>query len=232
VGFIRTEEGRIEKTPDRQVQQAIVSVFRKFQQLGSARQATIWFREEQILLPKTKPGTAGQEVIWGVPSSGRIRQMLKNPCYAGTFSYGRTAVRTRIEEGRTRQSSRYRKPKDEWKVLLIGHHPGYISWEEDLENQQRLEANVAMYEGEGSGAAKMGAALLSGLLRCGRCGRKLQVVYSGTSGRVPRYVCRGDRGDRESSRCFTVGSLRLDRAVAQSVLAAIRPAGMRRDRRR
>jgi DNA invertase Pin-like site-specific DNA recombinase len=226
VGFTRTEDGRIEKTPDRQVQQAIVSVFRKFQQLGSARQATIWFREEQILVPKTKPGTAGQEVIWGVPSSGRIRQMLKNPCYAGTFAYGKTAARTRIEDGRARQSSRYRKPQNEWKVLLIGHHPGYISWEEYLENQQRLEANVAMYEGEGSGAAKLGAALLSGLLRCGRCGRKLQVVYSGTSGRVPRYVCRGDRGDRESSRCLTVGSLRLDRAVAQSVLAAIRPAGI------
>jgi DNA invertase Pin-like site-specific DNA recombinase len=226
VGFIRTEEGRIEKTPDRQVQQAIVSVFRKFQQLGSARQATIWFREEQIPVPKTKPGTAGQEVIWGVPSSGRIRQMLKNPCYAGTFAYGKTAARTRIEDGRARQSSRYRKPQNEWKVLLIGHHPGYISWEEYLENLQRLEANVAMYEGEGSGAAKLGAALLSGLLRCGRCGRKLQVVYSGTSGRVPRYVCRGDRGDRESSRCLTVGSLRLDRAVAQSVLAAIRPAGI------
>jgi DNA invertase Pin-like site-specific DNA recombinase len=226
VGFIRTEDGRIEKTPDRQVQQAIVSVFRKFQQLGSARQATIWFREEQILVPKTKPGTGGQEVIWGVPSNGRIRQMLKNPCYAGTFAYGKTAARTRIEDGRARQSSRYRKPQNEWKVLLIGHHPGYISWEEYLENQQRLEANVAMYEGEGSGAAKLGAALLSGLLRCGRCGRKLQVVYSGTSGRVPRYVCRGDRGDRESSRCLTVGSLRLDRAVAQSVLAAIRPAGI------
>jgi hypothetical protein len=95
-----------------------------------------------------------------------------------------------------------------------------------LENQQRLEANVASYEGEGSGAAKLGAALLSGLLRCGQCGRKLQVVYSGTSGRVPRYVCRGDRGDRESSRCLTMGSLRLDRAVAQSVLAAIQPAGI------
>ena len=226
VGFIRTEEGQIEKTPDRQVQQAIVSVFRKFQQLGSARQATIWFREERILVPKTKPGTAGQEVIWGLPSSGRIRQMLKNPCYAGAFAYGKTAARTRVEEGRARQSSRFRKPQKEWKVLLLGHHPGYISWEEYLENQQRLETNVAMYEGESSGAVKLGAALLSGLLRCGRCGRKLQVVYSGSSGRVPRYVCRGDRGDRESSRCLTVGSLRLDRAVAQSVLAAIQPAGI------
>jgi len=54
VGFIRTEEGRIEKTPDRQVQQVIASVFHKFRQLGSARQATIWFRAEQIPIPRSQ----------------------------------------------------------------------------------------------------------------------------------------------------------------------------------
>ena len=225
VGFVRSEDGRIEKTPDRQVQQAIGNVFQKFQQLGSARQATIWFREERISVPHVKPGTAGREVTWTLPSSGRIRQMLKNPCYGGAFAYGKTAPHTVIEEGRVRQRSRYRKPQKEWKVLLLDHHSGYISWEKYLENQQRLEANVA-WDGEGSGAPKVGSALLSGLLRCGRCGRKLQVAYSGNGGRVPRYVCRGDRGDRGSSACFTMGSLRVDRAVVHSVLAAIQPAGI------
>jgi hypothetical protein len=108
----------------------------------------------------------------------------------------------------------------------MDHHPGYISWEEYLENQRQLEANVAWSSSESSGAAKLGAALLSGLLRCGRCGRKMQVVYSGSNGRVPRYVCHGDRGDRGSGHCFTVGSLRLDRAVVQSVLTAIQAAGI------
>jgi DNA invertase Pin-like site-specific DNA recombinase len=226
VGFVRSEEGQIEKTPDRQVQQAITSVFQKFQQLGSARQATIWFREEQIPLPLAKPGTGGREVIWALPTSGRIRQMLKNACYAGAFAYGKTAPRMVIEEGRARQRSRYKKPQNEWKVLLVDHHPGYISWEDYSENQRRLEANVAWGDGEGSGAAKVGAALLSGLLRCGRCGRKLQVAYSGNSGRVPRYVCKGDRGDRGSSACLTMGSLRVERAVVHRVLAAIQPAGI------
>src|SRR5271156_3841331 len=224
VGFIRTEEGQIEKTPDRQVQQAITTVFQKFQQLGSARQATIWFREEQIPLPHAKPGTAGRGVMWALPSSGRIRQMLRNPCYAGAFAYGKTAPRTVIEKGRGRQRSRYRKPQNEWKVLLVDHHSGYISWEEYLENLRRLEANVPWGDGEGSGAAKLGAALLSGLLRCGRCGRKLQVAYSGNDGRVPRYVCHGDRGNRGSNGCLTVGRLRADRAVVRRVLAAIQPA--------
>jgi DNA invertase Pin-like site-specific DNA recombinase len=226
VGFIRTEEGRVEKTPDRQVQQAIATVFQKFHQLGSARQATIWFREEQIPLPQVKGGTAGKEVFWALPSSGRILQMLRNPCYGGAFAYGKTAPRTVIEDGRARHQSRYRKPQNEWKVLLVDNHSGYISWEEYLENQRRLEANVAWGDGEGSGAAKAGAALLSGLLRCGRCGRKLQVVYSGNGGRVPRYGCRGDRGYRGSSSCLTIGSLRVDRVVVHSVLAAIQPAGI------
>ena len=69
--------------------------------------------------------------------------MLNNPCYAGGFAYGKTGARPVIEQGRARQLSRYRKPHDEWKMLLVDHHPGYISWEEYLENR-RLEANVAM----------------------------------------------------------------------------------------
>jgi DNA invertase Pin-like site-specific DNA recombinase len=225
-GFIRTEEGRLEKTPDRQVQQAISTVFQKFHQLGSARQATIWFREEQIPLPHVKGATAGKEVIWALPSSGRILQMLRNPCYGGAFAYGKTAPKIVIEDGRARHQSRFRKPQNEWKVLLIDHHPGYISWEEYLENQKRLEANVAWGDGESSGAVKAGTALLSGLLRCGRCGRKLQVVYSGNGGRVPRYGYRGDRGNRGSGSCLTIGSLRVDRAVVHNVLAAIQPAGI------
>ena len=226
VGFVRNEEDRIEKTPDRQVQQAVATVFQKFRQYGSARQATIWFREEQIPVPHVKPGTSGNEIVWALPRSGRLLQMLRNPCYAGAFAYGKTAGRTVIEQGRARQGTRYRKPQNEWKVLIADHHSGYISWEEYVQNQHQLDSNALCGDGESSGAAKSGAALLSGLLRCGRCGRKLQVVYSGNKGRVPRYICKGDRGDRGSARCQTVGSLRLDRAVVACVLDVIQPVGI------
>jgi Recombinase zinc beta ribbon domain len=109
---------------------------------------------------------------------------------------------------------------------MLEQHPGYITWEVFLHNQQLLEANCAMPEEAAGGAAKRGPALLSGLLRCGRCGRKLQVVYSGTTGRVPRYVCRGGRVDRGSSSCLTVGGLRVDQAVTAAVLEALQPAGV------
>ena len=62
VGFVRTPEGQIEKSPDRQVQQAIEAVCSRFNQLGSERQTVLWFRQEQILLPQVQPGSQGQRI--------------------------------------------------------------------------------------------------------------------------------------------------------------------------
>jgi Recombinase zinc beta ribbon domain len=68
--------------------------------------------------------------------------------------------------------------------------------------------------------------LLSGLLRCGRCGRKMHVLYSGRRGEVARYGCSGGRELRGSSSCLSVGSLRTDGAVVEQVLEAIEPVGI------
>ncbi len=226
VGFVRTEEHRIEKTPDREVQRAIDGVFRKFVELGSARQTTLWYWHEELLLPHVIPGTAGREVAWRRPTGHRVNQILKNPCYAGAFAYGRTAVQTVLREGRARQGSRRRKPQSQWKVLILDAHPGYISWEDYLRNQRMLEENAAERGAAHRGAAKGGPALLAGLLRCGRCGRKLHVNYGGKSGRVPRYACSGSRVEHGSAPCLSAGGLRLDAAVVREVLSAIQPVGI------
>jgi len=226
VGFVRTRDDRIEKHADRHVQHAVAGVFQKFRELGSARQTMLWYHEAQLPLPEVCPGTLGQDILWRLPSEHRIHQMLRNPCYAGALVYGRTAAKIVIVDGRARQSHRQRQPVAQWRILLLDNHSGYISWEEFLHIQQLLEANRHRLQGEAGGAAKRGPALLSGLLRCGRCGRKLYVAYSGTTGRVPRYICHGGRINRGSSSCLTVGGLRVDRAVEAAVLDAIQPAGV------
>jgi len=226
VGYVRTETAALEMNPDRQVQEALRGVFAKFRQLGSARQVLLWYHEEQIALPHAVPATAGREVVWKVPAGGRILQILKNPCYAGAFAHGQREARTVVRDGRAHTSHGHRKPLEQWDVLIQDHHPGYISWAEYLHNQKVLEANAAMSSPQHSGAAKGGPALLSGLLRCGRCGRLLQVAYSGTDGRVPRYNCRGDRTLRGSGSCLTAGAGRLDEAVSREVLAALQPVGI------
>lgn len=226
-GFVRSKEGLIEKTPDRQVQQAITMVLIKFRQLRSARQTLIWLREEKLLLPVAQPGTAGQEIRWRPPTLSRVHQILRNPCYAGAFAFGRTATKMIISEGRVRRStSRQYRSQAEWEVLITEHHAGYISWTEYLENRQTMAKNVARRQTEQSGAIKKGPALLSGLLRCGKCGRKLRVGYSGSHGEVGRYLCCGRREERGSGSCFSMGSLKVDQMVVDQLLEAIAPGGI------
>jgi DNA invertase Pin-like site-specific DNA recombinase len=226
VGCVRTRDDRIEKIADRQVQHAVAGVFQKVRELGSARQTMFWYREAQLPLPEVRPGTLGRDILWRLPSEHRIHQMLRNPGYAGALVYGRTAAKTVIVDGRARQSHRQKQPVGQWRILLLDNHAGYISWEDFLHTQQLLEANRNRQQGGAGGAAKRGPVLLSGLLLCGCCGQKLYVAYSGTTGRVPRYICHGGRVDRGFSSCLTVGGLRVDRAVETAVLDAIQPAGV------
>ena len=226
VGFIRNEDQQIEKSPDRQVQEAITGLFRKFRELGTARQAMLWYCNEQVLLPEAVVGTAGREIRWQLPSRQRIGVMLKNPCYAGAFAYGRTTAHAVVRDGRAQRQGRRKKPMEQWTVLILDHHSGYISWQEFLENQQLLEANRTMAWGSATGPARNGSALLVGLLRCGRCGRKLFTRYGGVNGDVPQYRCRGETRNHPKAICFSGGGLRLDQAVTRTVLEAVRPAGV------
>jgi DNA invertase Pin-like site-specific DNA recombinase len=226
VGLVRTEDDRLEKTPDRRVQEAVAGVFRKFRELGSARQTMLWYRGEDVLVPRAVAGPCGRAVVGRLPTSSRIRQMLTNPTDAGVLAYGRTATRTVVEQGRARQAGRRRKPRDQWKVLILDNHAGYIGWEEYQWHLRMLAENSAMRAGQTGGAARGGGARLSGLLRCGRCGRQLVVGYSGNTGNVPRYLCQGGRVDRGSAACQSLGAARVDSAVCEPLLEAVQPAGV------
>jgi hypothetical protein len=74
------------------------------------------------------------------------------------------------------------------------------------------------------GAPKHGAALLAGILRCRRCGRKLTVQYSGLKNDIPRYVCLRGRLDYGEPSCIAFGGLRVDDVVERALLAVVQPA--------
>ena len=76
------------------------------------------------------------------------------------------------------------------------------------------------------GSIRKGEALLAGLLRCGHCGRKLHVGYSGTQGNIVRYQCRGAHINHGNELCISFGGLRVDRAVGEVVLHVLKPLGI------
>jgi hypothetical protein len=115
-------------------------------------------------------------------------------------------------------------------VVIPDHHEGYITWEEFMRNQEQIRSNAGWNArmGQNQGAARNGPALLAGLLRCGRCGRALQVTYTNSKlhGPLPRYWCSGDRSRQLVRCCITFAGTRVDQEVAAEVLDALRPVGI------
>jgi DNA invertase Pin-like site-specific DNA recombinase len=220
VGYVWTAEGRIEKE-DLRVQQALAMVFLKMSELGSVRQVLLWFRREEILLPRRSRDQPGGPTMWGPAVYSALLRLLANPIYGGAYAFGKTKTRTSVIEGRARKTEGHKKPRAEWTVLIPDHHCGYISWEQYERNQTLMAANVHMKSRMEAKAGRGGRALLSGLLRCRRCGRMLYVSYSGSQGMVLRYQCKGAHMKQGDPRCVSFSGLRVDGAVAGEVLRAI-----------
>ena len=101
-----------------------------------------------------------------------------------------------------------------------------ISWRNSRE--QRLIADNANSKGlMARGSVRRGDALLAGLLRCGHCGRRLHVSYSGTAGYCVRYHCRGAHLNHGTERCIAFGGLRVDAAVSAELLRVLAPLGIK-----
>src|SRR3974390_780794 len=223
-GYVKVGRDRIEKNPDKRVQQAIQLVFTKFADLQSARQVHIWLREEGIELPaKSRRGEA-HGVVWRLPAYNIVHNILTNPIYAGAYAFGRTPSRISVVDGRKRVRRGVHRPIDEWDVLIKDHHAAYITWDEFERNLKAIANNATgMGSALARGAAREGELLLAGLLRCGQCGRKLHVRYGGKLG---RYNCYGARVNHGTERCITVSGLSIDAAIAKEVLRVLKPLGM------
>src|SRR5215831_16672200 len=220
-GYAKVGRDRIEKNPDQQIREALQLVFSKFAELQSARQVHIWLREEGIELPvKSRYG----DIIWRLPAYNMVHNILTNPIYAGAYAFGRTTSRVSVENGRKRVRRGVLRPMTEWDVLIKDHHEAYITWDE-FERNQRVIANNAtgMSSSKVRGAVRQGELLLPGLLRCGHCGRKLHVHYSG---KIGRYNCYGAHTNHGTARCISISGLGIDAAVSREVLRILKPLGM------
>ncbi|HUZ95593.1 MAG TPA: recombinase family protein, partial [Edaphobacter sp.] len=220
VGYIKTEDQRLEKDPDLRVQQAILLIFRKFVELGTVRQTLLWFLEHGLQVPTRNERGA---TCWKRPVYRSMHRMLTSPVYGGAYTYGKTEQLIRYDDGKPRRLCR-RKPREQWLSLIPGAHEGYVSWEEFERITAAIRANTP---GEQQpGAAKNGQALLTGLLRCSRCGRKLTVRYTGSGHDVLRYSCMRGWLDNGEPRCIAFGGISVDEAIGREVLRVVQPAAV------
>ncbi len=222
VGYVKSGGERIEKDPDRRVQEAIALVFRKFSELQTIRQVLVWCRQEKILLPALGNGPTAGKIIWRLPVYPTVHHMLTNPVYAGAYAFGRRTARITIENGRKRVVRSMQRDWQSWEVLIRDHHEGYITWGEFERNQKLIFDNANGKRFMSRGSVRQGGALLPGLFRCARCGKKLHVRY----GQTHRYECVGAFNQLAAARCITFGGMRVDRIVGNEVLERLQPLGV------
>ena len=216
-----TERFRLD--PDEQVRRVVAMVFERFRLDGSAHAVTQYLARKGIKVPSRRWGAG--EIHWVTARYCAIHHILRNPVYAGAYVYGRTEERSALVGGELRRRWITRLPREDWKVCLPDHHPAYIDWEEFMANQEKLHANRTNHASpEQRGASREGAALLQGLVLCGRCGHRMSVAYPGSSGGRLRYVCTTPgRNSGLGTLCWSLAGTRVDDAVAALFLEAAQP---------
>jgi DNA invertase Pin-like site-specific DNA recombinase len=223
VGYVNAGGGVLAKHPDRRVQQAVAMVFEKFLELGSARQVMLWFHSNGLQFPRPCWDGHTWATVWKDVTYHAVLGTLKSPTYAGAYAWGKTETSLALKAGEPRRTTR-KKDVAQWSVLERDHHPSYIAWTTYERIQEMLRKNVQAYIATVPGAAKRGASVLAGLLRCRRCGNKLRVRYGSHDGYVVlRYVCHVAYHTTGAVKCISFGGQPLDDAVTRCVLDVIQP---------
>jgi excisionase family DNA binding protein len=224
IGYVKGSDDRIERDPDARIRTTIELIFRKFAELGSVRQVYFWFDQQQIEVPVARGTEEARQIVWQSARYHAVLSVLKNPAYAGAYVYGRSKTRVRLDAGQKQVRRQVLRRREDWAVLILDHHEGYIDWNAYQSNQTMIAHNDNARGNAVRGSIKHGEALLAGLVRCGHCGAKLLAQYP--SPRVIRYQCSGYLLNRDHACCVMFGGLRADRLVSEQLIQALAPFGI------
>ncbi len=220
IGFVYDPEGQVVLDPDTQIQGALRALFETFRRVGSATGTVKDFRREQILFPRrtaTRASHVPSPVTWKELGISTVLRILRNPRYAGIYSYGRIR-QYRNPDGH--QSSHPQAP-EQWHAWIPDAHSGYISQQEYEENLRRLDKNARASGLHRRSPPREGPALLQGIVICGKCGRRMRVRYHSRVDKqlVPSYICPR----KTRSICQAIHGKPLDQAIGELLVELMTP---------
>jgi DNA invertase Pin-like site-specific DNA recombinase len=223
-GWMRDRDGQVQFDPDSSVQARLRLVFCKFQEFHSAQKVLRYLAKHGLKLPRRqRAGLYAGELLWKEPSISAVHAILKNPAYAGAFVYGRRRADPTQQRPGRRATGRLRQPRERWLALVHDVYPAYITWAEHeqiqdqiAQNRQKMMERLTRHQ-----ALRQGAALLTGLVRCGICGHTLHVAYK--EHRF-QYICQAAQTRYAKPSCQYLSGQPIDAAVVQEFFHVLQPA--------
>ncbi|MHC4406779.1 MAG: recombinase family protein [Planctomycetota bacterium] len=225
-GYVRSPSGEVRFDPDEGVQEVVKVIFRKFEELGTLNALLRYLVSNRIQIgirPHFGPNRGQLE--WRRPNRMTLQNILKNPLYAGAYTHGRRPIDPRRQKpGRPGTGRTVINNLEECKVFKKDAGlPAYISWDQYQANIARLQANRCVAQSASS--PRRGPALLSGLLMCGRCHRRMAVHYQAGTDSY-RYACYRNVIDYGEPGCQSLSGKALDAFVEKWALEVLAPASL------
>jgi len=223
VGYILLSKDEVVFDPDEQARSVVHQVFEKFDEVGSIYATFRWLVGHEITLPmRLHGGPRKGELEWRRPTMFAVRNILTHPIYAGAYAYGRFEYDHKHAHCSPQGKRKRRvRPIEEWEVLSKDCLPAYITWDQYVNNQERISHNR---QAPGSlGVSRKGKALLIGVLVCGTCNWKMNVTHGSS---VPHYVCESHLLRGTERTCTGLCSTQIDELVMTQVLKALEPAAL------
>jgi DNA invertase Pin-like site-specific DNA recombinase len=225
-GYVVGPDGKLQLDPDEQVQEVMRLVLERFAALGSISGVLCYMQQHEIQLPWRPAGGPGRgQLRWRPPHRETVRQLMRNPAYAGAYTWGRYATDPRRARPGQRGSGRVHRAAEDCPVFLRDNHPAYLSWEQYQANLRHLEQHIR--RGPVPSPARATTAVLAGLVVCGKCGCHMQTQYT----RTLRYVCQRRALDYAAPVCQSLAGAALEQLVREKVLEVVTPAGLELSRR-
>jgi DNA invertase Pin-like site-specific DNA recombinase len=220
LGYVIGAEKKLVFDPDEQVQHVVRLVFEQFERLGSLSALLRFLHEHHLRLPIRTTANSHAPIDWRPAHRETVRNMLRHPAYAGTYTWGRRPIDPkRALPGRRGTGRRVLVP-EACAVFLPGNHAAFIDAEQFQHNVQRLSS--ARRRGPQPSPSREKVSLLAGRVVCGRCGAKMQTHYAPHL----RYECARHALDYGESHCTSLPGRDIEDLAAAQILVALEPASL------
>lgn len=216
-GYLRLDDRSVIKDPNERIRYVLDLLFAKFREFPSCTRLLQYFVDHDVQLPRRQvSGIDKGEILWKPAQYSALYEILTIPTYSGTFVYGR-------RQSQRGTLTRIRKSQDKWAYVHHNIYPAYITWQEYLANQDKLQANRPVATSNSLrpvGASREGNALLQGLVFCGKCGQRMATNYKSYG----RYSCQTAKRQFGKPVCDIIRASVIDDEVIKSFFEALQPA--------